>query len=163
VPELVQRGQVRWFSKDVKGRDVIERISIESFSNEIAPTFVGITVELAPAGANPQSTATAAAPEASLGAGSEGLNSSCRLLSAATRVLIFGGGSSHDFDRWFNQEDSKTLSAGGKATVKYTDKPADIPGALPGLEVLYLSSNQPMKNPGLHKAIFDFAEAGNGL
>src|SRR5207249_11455801 len=46
APDLVQRGQVRWFSKDVKGRDVIERISIESFNNEIAPAFVGMTAEL---------------------------------------------------------------------------------------------------------------------
>ena len=43
-------------------------------------------------------------------------------ISTATKVLIVGGGSSHDFDRWFNQEDTKTLSANGQATVSYTDK-----------------------------------------
>jgi type 1 glutamine amidotransferase len=83
--------------------------------------------------------------------------------SATTRVLIVGGGSSHDFGRWFHLEDSKTLSASGKTTVGYTDKPDGILSALKDLDVLYLSNNQPMTNPALRKAIFDFAEAGNGL
>jgi len=80
-----------------------------------------------------------------------------------TRVLIVGGGSSHDFDRWFNQEDSKTLSISGKATVRYTDKTDEILPALRDLDVLYLSNNQPMTNLALRKAIFDFADAGKGL
>ena len=83
--------------------------------------------------------------------------------SGTVRVLIVGGGSSHDFDRWFNQEDSKILSAAGRATVTYTDKPDDILAALKGLDVLYLSNNQPMKDAALRKAIFDFADAGKGL
>ncbi len=33
------------------------------------------------------------------------------------RVLIVGGGSSHDFNRWFNTEDSKTLAKDKLATV----------------------------------------------
>src|SRR5439155_14934923 len=98
APDLVQRGQVRWFSKQVKGRDVIERISLESFNNSVAPLFVGITAELVAADGSPQQISSTAAREE--------LNSG-GLPSAATRVLIVGGGGSHDFDRWFNQEDSK--------------------------------------------------------
>src|SRR6266446_354383 len=81
--------------------------------------------------------------------------------ASTTGVLIVGGGSSHDFGRWFNQEDSKTLSAGGK--IRYTDKPDDILSALKELDVLYLSNNQPVTNPAVRKVIFDFAEAGHGL
>jgi uncharacterized protein len=148
VPDLVQRGQVRWFGKDVKGRGVIERISLESFNNEIAPTFVGITAELA-------------SPAEPVAAGSAGAADPPE--SSGIRVLIVGGGSSHDFDRWFNQEDSKTLSEGGKAAVKYTDKPEEILPALKNLDVLYLSNNQPLKDAALRKAIVDFADAGKGL
>ena len=86
-----------------------------------------------------------------------------KLASASVKVLIVGGGSSHDFDRWFNQEDSKTLSTGGLAAVSYTDKPDEILPALKEMDVLYLSNNQPMKDPALRKAIFDFADAGKGL
>src|SRR5262249_51731396 len=58
APELVQRGQVRWFSKEVMGRDVIERISLESFNNSVAPVFVGITAELAESAASKATSST---------------------------------------------------------------------------------------------------------
>jgi type 1 glutamine amidotransferase len=76
-------------------------------------------------------------------------------------VLIVGGGSSHDFERWFNREDSKTLSAA--AAVRYTDKPDEVTAALKDLDVLYLSLNQPMKDPALRQGIFNFADSGKGL
>ncbi|MBI2928818.1 MAG: ThuA domain-containing protein [Verrucomicrobia bacterium] len=79
------------------------------------------------------------------------------------RTLIVGGGSSHDFDRWFNQADSATLSSNALAMVTYTDKREAILPALPVLDVLYLSNNQPLSDPALRKGIFDFAEAGHGL
>ncbi|HKS36764.1 MAG TPA: PVC-type heme-binding CxxCH protein, partial [Verrucomicrobiae bacterium] len=47
VPDLCHNGrQVRYAAKPVKGRGVVEKLSIESFNNIVAPTFVGITVEL---------------------------------------------------------------------------------------------------------------------
>src|SRR6266536_3028235 len=55
------------------------------------------------------------------------------------------------------------MSAGGRAAVRYTDKPDDILSSLTDQDVLYLSNNQPMTNPALGKAIFDFADAGHGL
>ncbi len=184
APELVQRGQLRWFSKEVMGRDVIERISIESFNNSVAPVFVGITGELAESAASKATSSTLQlrAPSA-LGASDAttagklvAKEQTGTLLAADSSgkahgagapvaklpaVLIVGGGSSHDFGRWFNQEDSKTLSAVGR--VRYTDKPDDILAALKGLDALYLSNNQPMTNAALRQAIFDFADAGNGL
>jgi len=171
APDLVQRGQLRWFSKDVKGRDVIEQISLESFNNSVAPAFVGITAELADSPASTRISASALGKPASPASGLE--RQSGALLAAessgkggatgTTRVLIVGGGSSHDFDRWFNQEDLKTLSAGGKTSVTYTDRPDDVLPVLKNLDVLYLSNNQPMKDAALRKAIFDFADAGKGL
>ncbi|MHB8523131.1 MAG: ThuA domain-containing protein [Limisphaerales bacterium] len=77
-------------------------------------------------------------------------------------VLIVGGGSSHDFNRWFNQADVATLQAAG-ANASYTDQPAAISAALPNLDVLYLSNNQPMRDPQLRRGIFDFESSGHGL
>jgi type 1 glutamine amidotransferase len=79
------------------------------------------------------------------------------------RVLIVGGGSSHDFDRWFNIEDSKTLSRDGLATVNYTSNTDSISYYLPNIDVLYLSNNQPIKDIKVRQQIFDFANAGKGL
>src|SRR5688500_13913208 len=79
------------------------------------------------------------------------------------RVLIVGGGSSHDFNRWFNTEDSKTLTRDGLATVTYTGNTDSISYYLPSIDVLYLSNNQPIKDANTRKQIFEFADAGKGL
>jgi len=80
-----------------------------------------------------------------------------------TRVLIVGGGSSHDFNRWFNIEDSKTLIRDGLATVNYTSNTDSINYYLPNIDVLYLSNNQPIKDSKTRQGIFDFVNAGKGL
>src|SRR6185503_17302097 len=71
------------------------------------------------------------------------------------KTLIVGGGSSHDFNKWFNLADRATLSEGGKASVNYTDQPAAVAAALKEIDVLYQSSNQKMDDPGLRKAIME--------
>lgn len=96
-----------------------------------------------------------ALPACSAGSGSESAPS-------ATRVLIVGGGSSHDFAKWFDAGDAATLSAAG-AEVDYTDVPADILPAIAELDVLYLSNNQPLPDPELRNAIFEMVDAGKGL
>lgn len=77
-------------------------------------------------------------------------------------VLIVGGGSSHNFERWFNLEDSKILSDAG-ANVRYTNNVEYIIEILPELDILYLSNNQPLPDPELREAIFEFVESGNDL
>lgn len=84
-------------------------------------------------------------------------------LSAQIRVLIVGGGGSHDFNRWYKQEDAATLEKGGFATVTYTDDPSTILSQLENTDVLMLSNNQPIKDSLTRKAIFAFADAGKGL
>ncbi len=44
---LVDRGQVRWFTESLKHNALIQKISLESFDNIVAPTFVSITAEVA--------------------------------------------------------------------------------------------------------------------
>ncbi len=78
-------------------------------------------------------------------------------------TLIVGGGSSHDFDRWFNRKDSKILEARGLADVDYTDDVSQIRPKLDKIDVLYLSNNQPMKDPALRQGIFEFVRGGGGL
>ena len=145
VSYLVNRGQIRWFSEPLKHAGTIQSITLESFDNEIAPTFVAITAETA---------GQAAASQAPRGAFRWG---------QGTHILIVGGGSSHDFNRWFNEAEVATLSAGGKNSVNYTDTISEVLPALKDVSVLYLCNNQPMTDPQLRKAIFDFADSGHGL
>ena len=79
------------------------------------------------------------------------------------RVLMVGGGSSHDFDKWYKGEDVATLQADGLATVEYTSDPTTILSKLPAVDVLFLANNQPIKDDATRKAIFAFVDSGKGL
>ncbi|MBI4659971.1 MAG: ThuA domain-containing protein [Verrucomicrobia bacterium] len=47
APDLVNGGQVRTFSREIKNPAPIQKIALESFNNAVAPTFVAITAETA--------------------------------------------------------------------------------------------------------------------
>ena len=79
------------------------------------------------------------------------------------KTLIVGGGSSHDFNRWYKQADSATLAKDGFATVTYTSNIPSVQPMLSQIDVLYLSNNQPMADPQLRQAIFDFVKNGKGI
>jgi hypothetical protein len=82
--------------------------------------------------------------------------------ASAPRVLIVGGGSSHDFAQWFDAADAATLATIG-AQVRYTEDTGSILAALPEIDVLYLSNNQPLPDPALRDAVFRHVAAGRGL
>jgi type 1 glutamine amidotransferase len=82
--------------------------------------------------------------------------------SNSSNILIVGGGTHHDFDRWFNLEDTKILSEVA-ALVRYTDQPKNIRPVLVDTDILYLSNNQPMPDPDLRNSVFDFVESGKDL
>ena len=83
--------------------------------------------------------------------------------SLSANVLIVGGGTHHNFQRWFNKADTATLEEAG-AEAEYTDKPKQIPAKLDqGVDVLCLTNNKPMPGKKLRKRVFDFVDEGNGL
>ena len=77
-------------------------------------------------------------------------------------VLIFGGGDHHDFDRWFNVEDSTIIAQTG-ANVRYTDDPSAVLPALSGIDILNMNTNQSIDIPEFPDRIIEFVEEGNGL
>ncbi len=79
------------------------------------------------------------------------------------RTLIVGGGSSHDFNRWYKQADAETLSKDGFATVTYISDPDSMKYFLPATDVLYLCFNQAINNAQSRQAILDFVASGKGL
>ncbi len=79
------------------------------------------------------------------------------------RVLMVGGGTSHDFARWYKTVDGQTLTRDGFATVNYVGDPDSISVYLPQSDVLYLSNNRPITNPAVRQAIMAHADAGKGL
>ncbi len=83
--------------------------------------------------------------------------------SKAISTLMVGGGSSHDFDRWYKQADVATLGKDAFAAVTYTANPDSILYFLPTTDVLFLTNNQPITNPAVRQAIFNHVNAGKGL
>ncbi|MBD2755142.1 ThuA domain-containing protein [Spirosoma validum] len=79
------------------------------------------------------------------------------------RVLMVGGGTSHNFGMWYKNVDGQTLSRDGFATVNYVGDPDSIMTYLPQADVLYLSNNRPITNPAARQAIMEFVNAGKGL
>lgn len=98
------------------------------------------------------------------------LLSHCKTSSSATaksgkpiRVLMVGGGTSHNFGMWYKNVDGQTLSRDGFATVNYVGDPDSMLTYLPEADVLYLSNNRPITNPAVRQAIMAHADAGKGL
>jgi putative heme-binding domain-containing protein len=83
---------------------------------------------------------------------------------AGTKVLLIGGGSSHDFQRFFNLADVALLKATGKFSVNYTESPLDFVDHVKTVDVLVLSVNTPaFTTPDARKALFDHVAAGKGV
>src|SRR5690606_32919639 len=78
------------------------------------------------------------------------------------RILMVGGGGSHDFGRWYGQEDKKTIESTGKYSVTYTEQTDSIPAYLKQADLLILTNNQPISAAG-QAAITKFVEKGHGL
>jgi type 1 glutamine amidotransferase len=161
---LVKENQLRWFTKSLQHTAPIDRLTLESSNTLVAPTTVAITAELADANSAPVTADAApknpptsnlpparAVGEDPAGGGME-----------RVRALAVGGGSSHDFKRWFGDADKATLLETKPAWLDYVEKPSVIPEATPNLDVLILSTNQAMPADA-RKAIVEFARAGKGL
>src|SRR5690606_1179322 len=123
------------FAKSLKHGGLIQKLTLESFDNHVAPTFVAITAETG------DTTATKHTEETEK-----------FTWGKHPRVLIVGGNASHDFSRWFNAADSATLS--GVASVNYTEDISRIESALPDIDLLYLANNQPIPSATLREKIF---------
>lgn len=143
VEDIVRSGQVRWFTKPLRQNVGIKTITLESFDNFVAPTFIGITADN---GDQPLLKADAGPA----------------VLSVTSRTLVVGGNSSHDFNKWFNIADLATLKAGG-ISANYTEETAQVGGVLKDLDVLYLSNNKPFPDQATRDGIITFANSGKGL
>lgn len=150
---LVSANQLRWFSLPLKRTSVISKLILESYDNAVAPTTVAITAELAE-GNSVESDATASAAEAG----------QPMIWGNGLKVLLVGGGTYHDFPKWFHETDAATLKAAGGISVNYTDDPKIAAHELGKADVLVLSANDAgFTAPEFRKALTDFADAGKGI
>jgi len=78
------------------------------------------------------------------------------------RILMVGGGGSHDFARWYGGEDALLIESSGNYRVTYTERTDSISAYLKKADMLILANNQPIDATG-QAAITKFVEKGHGL
>lgn len=141
---LTANRQVRYFARTLTKSGVVEKVTLMSSATEVAPTFIGITAEL-----DASAPDTSSNPDFRWGSG--------------LKVLIVGGGSSHDFERWFHQADVKTLNETPGITANYTEPKGDLSAVISVVDVLILSNNKSFTNAATREAIFRHLQSGKGI
>jgi type 1 glutamine amidotransferase len=177
--DFTRRGQLRYFALNLSKKAALSKIVLESFDSDVVPATVAITASEEPAaapprlsspGSNGQAAPQAPAPAASTGP-KEGGRGDAPLpetkpiawAPGKTKVLVIGGGSSHNFGQFFGGTDVATLSAAG-FSVNYTEDRDQAATELGRADVAVISVNrQFFDTPEYRKALFDFAAAGKGL
>ena len=147
---------------------------LESYDNDVVPATVAITAGDEPTAPRGPSNGSgpagrpAPAPQDRPKAGGKGdapLPETKPIVWAPnkTRVLVIGGGSSHNFGQFFGGTDVATLSAAG-FSVNYTEDRDQAAAEIGKADVAVISVNrQFFDTPEYRKALFDFAAAGKGL
>jgi len=172
--DFTRRGQLRYFALNLGKKAALSKIVLESYDNDIVPATVAITagVDRAPNAEPRAPSAEPRAPSAEQpqgpkegGKGDAPLPETKPIVWAPgkAKVLIVGGGSSHDFGRFFGGTDRATLAAAG-FSVNYTEDRDQAAAEIGKADVAVISVNrQFFDTPAWRKAVFDFAAAGKGL
>ena len=175
---LVKKGQLRRITLGLKQASPLTKLTLESYDNGVTPVVVAITADIAGAGPAPTGGVSNAAPKATNGVANpaslkpkEGGKGDGPLPPATpvsweagkTKVLLIGGGSSHNFAKFFGGTDSATLKAAG-FTVHYTEDRDQAAAELKNADVAVISTNRKFFDTlEYRKALVDFVNAGKGV
>lgn len=80
----------------------------------------------------------------------------------ALQVTTMGGGSSHNFLKFFGIADGKVLSQSGKVGVTYTESSAQLERLLGNTDVLFITNNKPL-DPSTQESIFSQVDRGMAM
>jgi putative heme-binding domain-containing protein len=165
--DFVRRGQLRYFAVNLGKKGTLSKIVLESYDNDIVPATVAITASAEPISGRSgplQAQPPSATPKEG-GKGDAPLPETKPIVWAPgkKRVLIIGGGSSHNFGKFFGETDSATLAAAG-FSVNYTEDRDQAAAEIGKADIAVISVNrQFFDTPEYRKALMDFAAAGKGL
>jgi uncharacterized protein len=172
--DFTRRGQLRYFALNLRKKGTLSKVVLESFDTDVVPATVAITAGAEPVAAKPgsppgsgaQATQAAATPGPKEGGrGDAPLPETKPIVwtPGKPKVLIIGGGSSHNFAQFFGETDSAILGAAG-VSVNYTEDRDQVAAELGKADVAVVSVNrQFFDTPAYRKALFDFAASGKGL
>ena len=172
--DFTGRGQLRYFALNLGKKAPLSKIVLESYDGDVVPVTVAITAGNEPVAAPRHRRAQRGWREAARrrrhrpkegGKGDAPLPETKPIAWAPgkAKVLVIGGGSSHNFGKFFGGTDVATLAAAG-FSVNYTEDRDQAAAELANADVAVISVNrQFFDTPEYRKALFDFAAAGKGL
>ncbi|OYW77639.1 MAG: hypothetical protein B7Z37_03555 [Verrucomicrobia bacterium 12-59-8] len=188
--DFTRRGQLRYFAINLKKKGALKKITLETSGSIVTPCTVAITAsaetvkqgETAAGGqANPNklpwsrpkawegnarysgAVVEAGPKEGGKGDGPLVAVTPVQWEAGKTKVLVIGGGSSHNFAKFFGETDVATLKAAG-FTVHYTEDRDQAAAELTNADVAVISVNRKFFDTAVYrKALFDFAAAGKGI
>jgi type 1 glutamine amidotransferase len=171
--DFTRRGQLRYFAINLKKKGVLKKITLETSGSIVTPCTVAITAGAEPAkvAAAPKARTNLEVRSTSDGGPKEGGKGDGPLVAATpvkweagkTKVLVIGGGSSHNFAKFFGETDVATLKAAG-FTVHYTEDRDQAAAELANADVAVISVNRKFFDTAAYrKALMDFAAAGKGI
>ena len=162
---VVKDHQMRWFTKSLGAPMEIERIVLESFGTNAVPTIVGITAELVDGGVSVKPSATETVVDEDAGFKPQFSDvvpePPAERPAKGPRVLIVGGGSSHDFVKFFGGTDKVTIGEVA-GWVDFTQNLNGMGAILDRVDVLVMSANQPI-SVATKKALLGYANRGGGI
>ncbi|MBB5035872.1 PVC-type heme-binding CxxCH protein [Prosthecobacter dejongeii] len=171
VEGITQGQQMRLISMDLTKRGVAKTLLLESPErNPTAPVIVAITADiegkgLAPANASAgrKDNAQVEPKEGGKGDGPLVPATPPQWEAGKTKVLVIGGGSSHNFATFFGSTDVATLKTAG-FSVHYTEDRDQAASELAQADVAVISVNRKFFDTAAYrKALMDFAAAGKGI
>ncbi len=171
VNGVVKRHHVRYFSLPVKDRSPVLRLVLESYDNGISPTTLAITADNEAPKERQKFAATAKSPASDVAPPAKpagfpvtGETLPEKAAEGTVRALLIGGGSSHDFEKFFRVADSATLKEGGRIVPAYTSNLEEALSLFAKADVIVLSANHgQFGTPPFQNALNAFADSGRGL
>ncbi len=172
--DFTRRGQLRYFAINLKKKGALKKITLETSGSIVTPCTVAITASAEPAklgaaapkpktNGDVRSTLETGPKEGGKGDGPLVAVTPVNWEAGKTKVLVIGGGSSHNFAKFFGETDVATLKAAG-FTVHYTEDRDQAAAELANADVAVISVNRKFFDTAVYrKALFDFAAAGKGI
>ena len=174
---FTRRGQLRCFGITLSKKARLRGIVLESYDNKVVPCTVAITASTEAVASIPSLKENAVtsnpvpATTTWIAGPKEGWKGDAPLPpltpvqweAGKTRALLIGGGSSHDFTRFFDKTDSAILRAAG-FTTHYTEDRDQAAQALSSADVAIISVNRRFFDSRAYReALWRFADAGKGI
>ncbi len=174
--DFTKRGQLRYLAVNLKKKAALKKITLETSGSIICPCTVAITTSTEPVkqGVTASSrqlkgkAGSATSLETTPKGGGKGDGplvpaEPAKWEAGKTKVLVIGGGSSHNFAEFFGKTDVATLKAAG-FSVHYTEDRDQAATELANADVAIISVNRKFFDTAAYrKALFDFAAAGKGI